>query len=182
MELNKSRIAKRYASSFIDVVKQTEYKPLLTQLESVCELLKSHPELVKFAQNPLIDLESRIKVVTEVFTPLKLNEIVTNFIDVLLHNSRLDILDLITFFYARMVRRKLKESLAVVYSVTKLDAAMQKRISDQLAKIFNTSITLDCKQDPALIGGLRIQISNKIIDFSIQGELQRINGALKEEG
>lgn len=182
MELNKSKLAKRYASSFIDVVKQSEYKPLLAQLDSVRELLDSHPELIKFSTNPLIDLSDRAGIIKDVLKPLKLSSILNNFIDVLLENGRLDLVAGIRFFFSQMVHDRLNESTAVVYSVGDLDAAVRKQITGKLEKLLGRTISLECKTDSAIIGGIRIQVSNKVLDYSIQGELQRINDALKEEG
>ncbi|MDX9702093.1 MAG: ATP synthase F1 subunit delta [Candidatus Auribacterota bacterium] len=182
MELNKSKIAKRYASSFIDVAESKQYKTLLAQMESVREILKLNPDLIKFSHNPLIDIDERIKLIEDTLKPLGIEAILIGLIDILARNGRLGLFDTIMFFFAKMVQDRVNESVAQVYSVKELDEPAKKRIAECLEQFFKKKIILDCKLDSSLMGGLRVQVGNKIIDYSIQGELQRINSVLKEEG
>ena len=64
---------------------------------------------------------------------------------------------------------------ATVYSVRELSNEEQKQLELTLAKRFNKhAIQLENKLDPSIIGGIRVQMGNTIVDGSIKGKLKRI--------
>lgn len=62
--------------------------------------------------------------------------------------------------------------VATVTSATPLSTAQQRRLSDALAAKYGLAPHLNVVVDPALIGGLRVQIADDVIDGSIASRIQ----------
>ena len=68
---------------------------------------------------------------------------------------------------------------AIVYSVSPLDDAVQQRLKQRLEKKFAKTVTLTVKVEPTVVGGLLIQVGDKVIDASVRGQLKQLKAQLK---
>ncbi|MFT4228993.1 MAG: F0F1 ATP synthase subunit delta [Microbacterium sp.] len=80
----------------------------------------------------------------------------------------------------RTVSDQRGRTVATVTSATPLSAEQAKRLSAALAARYGRDVALNAVIDPALVGGLRVQIADDVIDGSISGRLadlrQRLAG------
>jgi len=182
MELNQGKLAQRYATALIQLAKKNMLKPYIRQLRSICDLFAKQADLDRFFSNPLIPVEKKQDLVHDILAPMELDDILTHFMDILVLNGRIALLDKILFVFTKMSQDILQTATAIVYSAYPLDAQTQKNLKKHLFTVFNRDIELDCKTDPAIIGGLKINLDNQVIDYSIKGELERIREVLKQEG
>jgi len=58
-----------------------------------------------------------------------------------------------------------------VYSAAELSEAQRTRLSDALARRYDGEVALNVVIDPTVIGGLRVQIADDVIDGSISARL-----------
>jgi len=82
--------------------------------------------------------------------------------------------------YQRLVRLEMHKHHAVVESAEPLDASIGKNIEADLRRKHGQNLTVEQRVNPALIGGLRIQIGSSVWDGSIQGRLARLNEQLNQ--
>ena len=80
--------------------------------------------------------------------------------------------------YERLVRLELARRHAVIASAMPLEADAAAQILSDLQSRFGTDITHEFKVDPALIGGLRVQLGSNVWDGSISGRLERLQSEL----
>ncbi len=80
--------------------------------------------------------------------------------------------------YLRMARTKLAASRAVVESATPLEAAEAATLSEMIRTRFGPEIEAEFRVDPALLGGLRIQIGSDLWDGSVLDRLNRLRQAI----
>ena len=70
--------------------------------------------------------------------------------------------------------------MSTVVTATPLSAAQAERLSTALAKKYGRDVALNAIIDPSVVGGLRVQIADDVIDGSISGRLadlrQRLAG------
>ena len=76
--------------------------------------------------------------------------------------------------FARLVRLEAAKSHATIESAEALDASEKAAISKTLAAKFGGDVTTDYKVNPALIGGLRIQVGSTVVDASVRSRLDRL--------
>lgn len=80
----------------------------------------------------------------------------------------------------RTVTDQRGRTVATVVTATPLSSAQRERLSAALAKKYGRDVSLNAIIDPTVVGGLRVQIADDVIDGSISGRLadlrQRLAG------
>jgi len=76
--------------------------------------------------------------------------------------------------YRHAIAREIKNTTALVEFAGELGEESRQRIQEKLAEEYNRAITLSLKENPELIGGLRIRIGDDVIDHSVSGRLRRL--------
>ncbi len=75
---------------------------------------------------------------------------------------------------ARLVKLDQERRTARVESAAPLTPDLQAGIRSSLARLYGSQLNLSFGQNPALLGGLRIQVGSDVYDGSVQGRLQRL--------
>jgi F-type H+-transporting ATPase subunit delta len=73
--------------------------------------------------------------------------------------------------YHRLVKLALARRTAKVESAVPIGPQMQASVQNSLARIYGPGLTLSFARNPALIGGLRVQVGSDVYDGSIQARL-----------
>jgi len=80
--------------------------------------------------------------------------------------------------YQRLIRMELARRHAVIESATPLEAVAADGILNDLRTRFGSDITHAFKVNPALIGGVRIQLGSNVWDGSVSGRLELLRSRL----
>jgi F-type H+-transporting ATPase subunit delta len=73
--------------------------------------------------------------------------------------------------YLDLAAEALDEGLATVYTAKELSADEQQRLAASLAKQYGKDVQLHVVVDPSLIGGLRVEIGDDVIDGTVVSRL-----------
>jgi len=73
--------------------------------------------------------------------------------------------------YLDLAAEALEETVATVHTAKELSAAEQERLSAALTKQYGTDVQLHIVVDPELIGGLRVEIGDDVIDGTVVSRL-----------
>jgi len=74
----------------------------------------------------------------------------------------------------RLVKLDLEQHAARVESAMPLPADLRADVSDRVKKIYGAGLDISFSQNPALIGGLRIQVGSDLYDGSLKTRLERL--------
>ena len=74
----------------------------------------------------------------------------------------------------RLVKLDLAQRAARVESATLLPADLQADVTNQIRKIYGAGADITFSQNPALIGGLRIQVGSDLYDGSVKTRLEKL--------
>jgi F-type H+-transporting ATPase subunit delta len=74
----------------------------------------------------------------------------------------------------RLVKLDLERRAARVESATPLPADLQTDVANRIKKIYGDGVNIVFGQNPALLGGLRIQVGSDLYDGSVQTKLNRL--------
>ena len=76
--------------------------------------------------------------------------------------------------FQRLLKLDMDRRSARVESVIPLDSAQQDSVKATLAKRYGSGLNYSFQQNPALIGGMRIQVGSDVYDGSIQSRLAQL--------
>jgi F-type H+-transporting ATPase subunit delta len=72
---------------------------------------------------------------------------------------------------ASIAARRREQLIAVVRIATELSAAQRKRLADALTSAYGQGIHLNVVHDPAVIGGMSVQIGDELVDGTAASRL-----------
>ncbi len=73
--------------------------------------------------------------------------------------------------FQRLVKLAVEQRTARIESPVPLSPDLQSRVQESLARNYGPGLNVSFAQNPALLGGLRIQVGSDVYDGSIQGRL-----------
>ena len=76
--------------------------------------------------------------------------------------------------FARLIRLEAARRHAIIESAADLEDAEKTAILDTIRAKYGADVTSEFKTDPALIGGLRIQVGSDVVDASVRSRLDRL--------
>jgi len=76
--------------------------------------------------------------------------------------------------FQRLVKLDLARRMARIESAVPLDAGLQAGVQASLTRIYGNGLNVSFGQNPALVGGLRVQVGSDVYDGSIQARLNRL--------
>jgi len=100
--------------------------------------------------------------------------ITRDFLKVLIDKGRPEIILSAYSLYSALLREKQGIFTAIVETAMPIKADTQLMIKTKLEKEFNKKLQVEYKVTPAIIGGLRIQIGNVLLDRSVSGSLSHL--------
>ena len=74
----------------------------------------------------------------------------------------------------RLVKLDLEQHAARVESATPLTPELQNEVTGEIKKKYGNGVNISFSQNPALIGGLRIQIGSDLYDGSVKMRWQKL--------
>ena len=74
----------------------------------------------------------------------------------------------------RLVQLDVEQHAARVESATPLAAGLQADVADRMKKIYGAGLDISFRENPALIGGLRIQVGSDLYDGSVKTRLEQL--------
>jgi F-type H+-transporting ATPase subunit delta len=74
----------------------------------------------------------------------------------------------------RLVKLDLEQHAAKIESATPLPADLQSDVTNEIKRKYGTGVSIAFAQNPALIGGLRIQVGSDLYDGSVKTRLEKL--------
>ena len=108
-----------------------------------------------------------------------LDEAANSFIKLLAENRRLLWLEAIATLFAKFQAEQEKTLVTQVVTVIALTESQRSQLTKQLERQFNRRIQLVEKLDRTIVGGFVIHVGDKVIDYSVRGQLGRLKQQLK---
>jgi F-type H+-transporting ATPase subunit delta len=167
-------ISKKYADALAEVKLSTK---IIEDLKLIQASLEGSEELKNSLNNPRIKLELKRKIIKEIFSN-KISAETLNTILLLLKKRRINLAGSLLEFYRQRLYKQENIELAELESARKLDEDELSEIKQVLEKSFNKSIKLSETINEELLAGMRIKISNKIIDSSLKSKLKQMKSLL----
>ena len=167
-----------YANALFEAAKeQARLEPVSGDLHAFAEAAREVPELRALLQNPEID--SRVKRDALASVLADADELVRNFVLLLVEKGRTDELDAIVAELDALVA--VEEGILDVELTTAVELSDDEatKILGQIEEVSGRRLRASRKVEPALIGGFVLQAGSYRADASIRGRLERLRRELR---
>ena len=173
-----SVVGDRYAESLFDLAKEenkvTQY---LDDIKLVGEVLGSDPQIVQFFNHVLIENEKKIQLLDQSFKG-NVDQYVLNFLKLLVQSRRIRYIDDIVKSYIKLSNQYLGIEEGTIYTPYKLTDQQIQDIEKAISKKENKKVTLKLSIDSSLLGGIKVQIANRIYDGTIKNKVEMLKKEL----
>ncbi len=177
---NNTTIARPYAKAAFAEALQHKTIPAWSSLLLAASLAVQHEAVSLILHSPHYNNADRLGCLSELCGSFlePLDEAGRNFLQLLADNNRLIALPEIAVLFQTYRVEQEQTAQVEVISALPLVAEQQKELTAALKERLQREVTLDCKVDSNLIGGLIIRAGDLVIDGSVAGKLTRLSAEL----
>ena len=166
--------SKEYAEALFELAVQDEVTRETSEgLETVVSALLQMPDYRALLASPAITKEERLAALDAAFRG-KIPDILLAILRMMISRGHVSALTGMARDYEELARGYRGESMAVVTSAVELKEAETVALRAKLEKKLGRKVTLQCRVDPELIGGIRVEVDGRVIDGSIRTKLEQM--------
>ena len=176
-------MAERYASALYDLAEERRLlDEVAADLVGFKDILAESEDLRRMVRSPVIGRDEQSKAIMAILERAGAVEIVRRFIGVVAGNGRLFALHAMADAYLKLLAARRGQVGVEVTSAKELSEDQLSALGAALRASVGEKITIDRKVDPELIGGLIVKVGSRLIDFSLQTKLRRLQLAMRGAG
>ena len=169
-----SRVAARYAQALFDVAKKDgTIQSVSDDLNAIRYALKADPKFAQFVNDPSTNRDKKLKLLESVFSD-RITALTMHLLRLLLEKRREGLISLVSEQFETLRRTSGNIAYAEIVSADNLSEAEQKAIIKRLETSSGKSIEATFSVDPHLLGGVKAQIGNFVLDGTVRGSLNRL--------
>ena len=172
-------IARRYAKALSQIGQEqgklTDFQQELTAIDA---LVLGNPDLQRLVAFPLIAPAKRAQAFNVILLQAGASNTIRKFFEVVSLAARLSLLHDIVAAYNDYVDEALGVVEAQVSTAQSLSGAQSQRLAESLGGRTGKTVRFQWRQDPSLLGGLRVQVGSTVYDASLQGQLRLLKTQL----
>ena len=176
-----SVLTSRYANALLDLA---EDQKLVEKVESdivdLRNMIKESEDLRNTVIDPRVDKSEQFAVVESLAKKAKFQKLTLNFLNVLVENRRLDILEAVIATISKELSKRRGEKVAHIKVAQDLSAKQVKELETALAKASGKPVALNIEVDPSLLGGMIVTMDSRMVDDSVAGKLERLKLAMSK--
>lgn len=169
----------RYATALYSAAaKKQTLDTVESELKKVAGVIQKDKSVLDFLQNPILSRQAKKQGVTQMLGD-RYSEVTRNFFNVLAENGRLSETPKIIDSFSALMAAHRGELTVTVTSAKPLDSRLTTQLKNVLTKSSlvksSNSVKITSKVNPAILGGLVVEVGDKTIDLSIASRLAKLN-------
>jgi F-type H+-transporting ATPase subunit delta len=169
--------AKRYARAVFELATgEGRVDEWRTQLGAL-RLVLGNEQMVDVLGNPTIPIAQRMELVTSLHV---LDPQASNLASLLIESDRVGEIAGVADEFDRLADEAAGRVRAVVTTAVELEADDRDRVAGELSKRLGKEVTMEVLVDPRILGGLKLQYGDRLIDASVATRLQQLRRRLAD--
>jgi len=174
-------VATMYARSYMTAAAQNGVTSPEDELNSlVDDVLAKYPEFEQILLSDSVGRDDKLAIVDRVVAP-KSSEFFANFLRVLVRHGRIGMLPMIQSVLVKLQEAVAGKQRVRVRVARPLTESSRNEIRDQLRNKLGFEPLLQEIVDPALVGGMILQVGDTVYDSSLRSRLKQLKGRLVEK-
>lgn len=171
-------VAKRYAAALVAVsAGREDLEKLLGELTAVRDSFRRVHRLEKLLNSPAVKEAEKTDLVDRVFKG-RVDDRIHRFLRAIFRRRRIRLFDRIVRETRAATDRLLGRHRAFVRSAIELPDGFRTRLHATLERTTGHTLTMDYREDPAIVGGLHIRIDDKVLDARFSRTLRVLRDRL----
>ena len=140
----------------------------------------ANPKFISVLSDPILSSKDKKSILTAVEKDF--SDEVQGFLNLLLEYNRFaDLIDIIDQF-SLLYDNENKIASGTATTAVKLDDDQLERLSESFAKKYDlNAVRLENKVDPSILGGVILQVKDRVIDGSVKNKLKKIRAQIIDE-
>jgi F-type H+-transporting ATPase subunit delta len=173
-----SSIARRYAKALFSLAREEDTLDATGgELERLAHLA-ADSDVGPMLANPLLATATRRALAKTLGEQLALGPTTRNFVGLLAEHKRLDQLAGIDDQFRRLVDQELGRVRATLTSAVDLDPNESATLTRRFEQMTGKTVLTESEVDPALLGGVVVEIGGRVFDGSVRTQLERLAASI----
>jgi F-type H+-transporting ATPase subunit delta len=177
----RNSLACRYAKALISAAEDQNLRTRVDgEMKTIHDIISQQPELPNLLSR-ISNIHDAAEATEQyLIQSLDLSNIVANLVRMLTERKRLGILEAIVQTYIDYTEKMAGITPATVTSIRKLSDNEIAQIQSRLNQVTGRTVKVSWKQDPSILGGLRIQIGDRVIDSTLKTHMKQLQDHLMD--
>lgn len=175
-----TELAREYGEGLYELARDEDVRgQIYNELNELVDCIGGQPDFIRLLASRNIERPERLKVVDDTFGG-RVHPYIVNFMKILVEREKIDaFMDCAKWFHQRY-NDDFGVVEAQVTTAVELDDETRNALQAKLEAMTGKSIVIISHVDPALIGGVRVEMNGQRFDNSIQNRLDRLKYSLTE--
>ncbi len=163
-------IARRYAAALFALANEAGAAPAVTaEFQALARAIETHTDLAEVLASPLVSHAEKAAVLTGLMA--KAAPLTTQALATLAEAGRASLVPLVAEQLKTLLDARQGEVEAVVTSARALPASTQQQLAQALANATGKTVRLKLKENPAVLGGVAVELGSLKLDATLAGAL-----------
>jgi F-type H+-transporting ATPase subunit delta len=175
-----SNVGGRYARALFDLASdEKQVAAVEADLKSLKTALAESHDLRVLVGSPAFSAEDKGKGLVAIAVKAKFNMTTIKFLGLLASNGRAGILASVITGYEALAAKARGAISAEVTTAVALSPAQAKGVAAALRQALGKDPEIATRVDPAILGGIKVQVGSRLFDASLKSKLDSLKFALK---
>ncbi|HRI43002.1 MAG TPA: ATP synthase F1 subunit delta [Fimbriimonadaceae bacterium] len=173
-----TRVAKRYARAlFAAALEENNLGGVEDDINGIAAALLAKPDFRQFLFSPVTAADEKLQMVERVFSD-RVTALTMSLLRLLLDKRRIEEFEFIRQEFIAMRRRHDRIVYAVFTSARPLDDEARTSLVAKLERSLGKRVEAEYEIEPRLLGGVKVQYDNFVLDGTVRGSLDRMRDDL----
>ncbi len=170
---------KEYARALADLaVEAGAADAMLYETRVVKRMFDENPAYGRLLSDPQIPKAQRVGMIGEAFTD-GFQPYLANFLKLITERGYARHIPAMMEEYERLYCETYGIVTATVVSAVPLTEEQKRRLSDKVSAITGKMVSLHCRVEPSVIGGVSLTVQNTLFEGSVRAKLNELRASLK---
>jgi F-type H+-transporting ATPase subunit delta len=177
-------LARIYSAALLEMAKpdgQGQIEGVLGELEDILEMARGDRAFSEFLASRILPARKREASLKKILGG-RVSDLTLKFLLVLNEKDRLGHLPAIVGAYQQAVQENYGRVEVDVYTAQALDGATMEQVRGALQRRLGREPVLHAYTQPSMIGGIKLQVGDQLIDASVETQLRNIRDRLNQDG
>jgi len=172
------RLARAYAEALLGLLDdQTRAEQVWAELAGIVELLDRLADFRQLLTSASLSPSRRVELIRRVFGG-RASKTVEGLLAVMARNGRMELLSGVAARYRQLLNHRENKVEVLARTAEPLGRSDRKRLTEVLREILPAEPLVKTVVDENLLGGLLLQIGDRVYDASVAGDLKRLSDEL----